>query len=510
MANQNFDFQALLQNLGNLDATQRDLVTQALNPPAPAYTRVDAVRDINLLPQAKYINDIDMHRWLDKVMEYDPERLSWHVRRLRGFGGSEIGTLWMSQRDLFHPFHSCTDVVNDKLLKNLPLEPDGNLERGSMLEEPILRVKYRAIMTKKYADLGKTVRFRDDLFPLFNHYRDQDPSLSWLNGTPDEIMEVDGKLTIIDYKAPTTGTLATYNGYAQDDAPVYYKAQLHHYATIAQKLGLEVTALQLASLNYNKFAFDLRDIPLDPVFQKELLDAGTHYWSNFVLRGLPPPPTTSKAFSQEVDLPLRTRELAEQYAVLSVIQNVAKDKREQVQTELNNLTVPIDTSVDVVVSGTVNIEATRTIDHAPLLALLAKKGVETDSVFEPNKLDLNALTRLAKRTLHCDDENDAVFDSLRVKGENGETKTLDVHALLMLARKHDVPLGPYILSESARFSLNRARSNTATELKMALHIENEGLLSHSIAALTQTLKATKDRQAAAVETKASKKPKPAI
>ena len=502
-------FDALVLALDTLTQDQKDAILKLLQPQQKPYTTQDAVNEINALPQNQYIDDLNLYQWLAKVKEYDPNRMSWHVRRLSGFGGSEIGTLWMSLRDQFHPFHSCTDVVEGKWLRQEPLAPEGNLQRGSMMEDPILRVKFREEMSKKYAAEGKTVKFRDDLFPQFMNFQDPDPQLSWLIGSPDDILEVDGKLIIVDYKAPTSGTIAAYASYPSDQAPIYYEAQLHHYSTIAQKLGLEVSSTMLASLDYDKFTFDLRYIPLRPQFQQELLDAGSHYWHNHVLTGISPSPGTQKAFSKEVELPQNMQDLAKKYAILSTIMNAAKKARDNVQLVAANTCTPIDTDLDVIVSGMVNVEAQRVIDTAGLEEALKSFGISTDHAHGKSDWDVPSLVRFAKAEIGIDDDTDPSFDSLRQKNTAGSVDEVNPQTLMQIARKENIPLAPYIISEAAKFNLSRTKSGIAPALREALALSNNTVELMSIQTLSNVYDDTKAALTSMNQAN-SAKPKPVI
>ena len=464
-----------------LDAIQASL------KPAP-YTREDALRDIDQLQQARHIDDFQLHDWLDKVEEYDPERLAWHIRRLRGIGGSEIGTLWMTEHGQFHPFHSCADVVASKLLRQLPLEPEGNLQRGSMMEDPILRVKFREEMVKRYEAQGKTVRFRDDLFPKFMHYLDPDPKLVWLVGTPDDILEVDGKLIIVDYKAPTSGTIAALKRYADDEAPIYYEAQLHHYASIAQKVGLPVGGLMLASLDYDKFTFDIREIAVRPKFQQELIEVGTKYWFDYVLTGQVPDLQTNKTFSKEFELPKTYQDAVREYAVLSTLYNALKKKRDNLQDALEATSTPIDAKTDVIQAGMVNIEAVRTWDVAQLESDLQQYGLDTSSAWGKTDWNVSALVELAKNHLGVADEMDPAFDAYR-KREDGKVDVVDPYKLVSLARKDldNLNLHPYIKTESCKLALSRSTVNSSGPfVRAALINPTEESLVAAVENLAQT------------------------
>jgi CRISPR/Cas system type I-B associated protein Csh2 (Cas7 group RAMP superfamily) len=203
------------------------------------------------------------------------------------------------------------------------------------------------------------------------------------------------------------------------------------------------------------------------------------------------------------------KQLAEQYNVLSVVQNMAKAQRDRVQEHLENLSVPLDSTVDVLVAGPVNIEATRTIEHKSLIKHLNGIGVNTDSVWRKNKLDVNSMERFVKLKTNAIDDSDPVLDEFREKtGENGDTESIDTASLMQLARANNVALGPYILTESARFALNRSKVMTIAEIRTALNVENVGLLSQTITALSNTLHSVKKRQADSMAEKT--KPKPVI
>lgn len=426
------------------------------------YTRDDAIRDINSLPQTKHINEFDMHLWLDSVIENEPDRLKWHVRRLQGIGGSEIGAIWMSKRGIYHPFQSNKDVVESKLLKQAPQVAEGNLLRGSELEDAILRPLFRRLMTKKYAEEGKEIKFRDDLFPLFMEYKDSDKRLSWLVGSPDEIMEVNGEIIIIDYKAPTTKTIASLDGYKENEAPIYYEAQLHHYATIGQKLGLNVSKTMLASYVYDKHDFDLRHVEVRSDFQQELLYDGTEYWENYVCKGIVPTPVKGSTFTREVELEERVMNEIMRYAALSSVMNNAKRERDQIQKGLESNNIEIDPTVDVVQSGAVNLMAKRKWNLESLASTLEGLNIDTSSAWQKNDFDKE---KVAEYLENLDQET---ADSLRIE-TNGEFQSINEDVLLRIAREvQGLNLGEYVESSSVGLMMNRSLTSKSITIRQAL------------------------------------------
>jgi predicted phage-related endonuclease len=503
-------FDKIRAAIAKLPEDQKQLIRESLESTKPVYTNDDALAEINTLTQAPYIDDFDLHKWLAAIAVADPTRIAWHVRRLRGFGGSEIGVLWGAQTGNFHPFSSDADIVAGKLLKELPMASEGNLQRGSMMEDPILRVKFREEMVKKYSAEGKTVLFRDDLFDKFMHYTDADPKLAWLVGTPDDILEVDGRLIIVDYKAPTMGTITSLQRYPQDHAPFYYEAQLMHYSTIAQKLGMDVSHTMLASLNYDKFIFDIREIQLDPQFQQELIEVGTMYWHDYVVKGLIPSNQDGKAYSRtEVDFSAPVQAAITEYAALSMLVNAAGKRRDQLQESMRNWPTPIDLSVDVVQAGPVNVEAFRTFDVEKMEKDLQSLGVDTTSAHQKTKFSLPQLLAYAKRTLGVESDSDVLLDSLRERVD-GKTEIVDPASLVALARQsNSLNLGAYVTSEACEMKLSRSKTGSGPAISAAMRPLGDGLLDNAVAQLTKKFHDTKELLSASAVAQAPKA-KPAI
>lgn len=489
----------LLASLENSDKEKyRDDISKALEV-KKTYTKKDAIRDIKKLPQAEYIDDMDLLRWISKVEEIDPERLEWHVRRLGGFGGSEIGVLWMNEREMYHPFEDAQGIVRNKLLMDQILDPEGNLIRGSMMEDAILRPLYRKTMQERLEALGHIVRFRDDLMDQFMYFKDSDPELAWLIGSPDELMEVDGKLIIIDYKAPTSNTIEAYRSYGPNEAPIYYEAQLHHYATIAQKLGIEVSGLQLASLNYNKFEFDLREIPLRKEFQEELLAAGSHYWKN-VIQGQVPLKSMKKVMSADIPLPEHIAKAATMYAATSIILNAATAARKNIKESMQSplMGVEFDPNVDSIISGMVAVNVERTYDIKALAEDMESEGISTVPAFLPNEFDEKKVEEILKLHYNCSDFNDAVFDDIRVSID-GEKYTYSPKALVEIARANNFNIGPYIMTEYPSLELTRSKLQEAPYIKEIMNEEWAPKLEKGIQEMmgvyTRTFDDVKERSA---------------
>ncbi len=235
------------------------------------------------LPQRPFINDVDADAWVDSVISREPERADWHIDRLFGIGGSEIGTLLAADDGLFHPFSTARDITAAKLLSKT-LEPaNGDMARGTACE-PMARDLYRAMVAARGGHP------REDLLAAIAA-ADNDPDHPWLIGNPDDIVEENGKVYIIDYKVPMPDQIAHYD---DTGVPFYYAAQLHHYRAIATRLGIHIDGLRLGSMNFKAWNIDERDIPYDQNLHDRIMASGDRYWNDYVLKGRLAPTITVK------------------------------------------------------------------------------------------------------------------------------------------------------------------------------------------------------------------------
>lgn len=76
---------------------------------------------LDRIPQSHVVSAEDKARWLAGVMKHHGARAEWHVDRLFGFGGSEMGALIRHMQDLGGGgFTTAERIVQQKLLKRLP------------------------------------------------------------------------------------------------------------------------------------------------------------------------------------------------------------------------------------------------------------------------------------------------------------------------------------------------------------------------------------------------------
>lgn len=259
---------------------------------------------VDSLPQSSVVKPEDRQRWIEGVMRWHRARAEWHVRRLYGLGGSEIGPVVRHFLDRTESgFTNIQRVVEQKLLQRLPEYQTSHMRRGTELE-PLARLafmyKYRAEQDK--AAIAAMAR---------PHGRE---GYGWLLGNPDDIVTLNGKRWLPDYKVPSS---------YDEEVPFDYEAQLHHYdlgarfrgikcdgglllvkldlepelaASLTEKMAkqgishedLDLMAQTIARANVP--GLRVMAIMVEPRKQMhvDILDCGAECWNSLVLRGVVP------------------------------------------------------------------------------------------------------------------------------------------------------------------------------------------------------------------------------
>ncbi len=412
----------------------------------------DPVQELKTLPQYPFIDERRVALWVDRVMSIDPERIEWHVRRLSGFGGSEIGVLVGALRGYFHPHSSATELVGQKLLHVLPDEPNGHMLRGQLLED-FARDMYRKQILEQYPQ----AKPRDDIIANLGKFRDAERP--WIIGTPDEVMELEpGKIWIIDYKCPTPDALSEYG---VSGVPFYYAAQLHHYRHIAEKMGYEIAGMQLASLDYVKFRMDLRDVPYDQVLADECIYAGDYFWNEFLLRGLIPSSGAGKTYGDAADVHENIAEATALYAIYKNIGNHFSKQGDLVAKKLSECGLGLHPDVDSITVGIVDVKADRQINPVSMAAELGKHGIDPKEFTKPGDWDVDKVVSALAEAKGVSPE-DPSMDAFR--------KAADLSPADLLAhfRRLGLSLAPHIQSEGLKLALARGKSPYVGEISGAI------------------------------------------
>ena len=234
---------------------------------------------IDGLPQREHLGEVDISLWVREVLRIDPERGAWHATRLSGIGGSEIGVLVRNYAgERADHLESARSIVERKLLKRLPDPPTPAMARGIENEDLHAQRLYKMLGVRRdeasYAALA----------------RGRGPR-AWMRYSPDDVViavgEVGALPILLDYKAPTEVD-------QEARISIQYAAQLHMGAIIAAHNGIELGGLMLSQYDWKNWTLKNDDVAYRPDLARLLVEAGDHYWNDFVLRGQVPPYVQSK------------------------------------------------------------------------------------------------------------------------------------------------------------------------------------------------------------------------
>ncbi|MCC1496702.1 YqaJ viral recombinase family protein [Alcanivorax sp. 1008] len=326
---------------------------------------------IRALPQARYIPHKRAEEWLQIVAREEPDRLLWHIDRLKGFGGSDIGSLVAAQRtartgEHIHTFKSDRDIVRDKLLLNHPQRPVGPMLWGTLLEDDIEALslhRFGATVDQEAIDAIES------LAPDATH--------PWVRRNLDSIWRIGNARILIDYKAP--GEIAHF---FSQGAPLEYRCQLHQYAHEGKRAGVKFDAYALCVLDTPRRIPRLVNVRHDPGILSEVLDAGDFYWEEYVLAGKTPaaPDFLDEAVLLESspELDMMVAEYGAWKALLTFAEQRAKTHSEQIKSYLQSRGF---TDGHKVKTGPYSISARRkeSIDRQGVLLLLQSAGISPTS-----------------------------------------------------------------------------------------------------------------------------------
>lgn len=335
------------------------------------------------LPQASGFTPTQIEAWASILIERitaDPHgsglTLEQHLRRLGGFGASEIGVLVGERRGEYAPFETARELVARKLLLEAPHPADEHLRRGIVME-PLVRAEFlRRSGAVRRADLTQQVAA---------HAHSRWP---WMQATPDDLLEVNGVLGVVDYKVPAE-PLA--------DLSLAQKCQLHQIRLLAEDLGWPIRWQAIIAWNHPRGGPDVFLCEHDPALAQALIDAGEHYWHRHVLTGeLPPWPARTTLALNLADLSLEAKaeieDLATRYLRLDLLAKEAKNLTDAARERLLE-GCRTHRLADTVTSGPVQIKSRATWNRDAVEARLS--ATERAPFLHP-KWDIEALVDLVR------------------------------------------------------------------------------------------------------------------
>lgn len=325
------------------------------------------------LPQADVISPAHAERWASTVLNQDPDRAVWHVKRASGIGGSEIGALVADMRGDWS-FKSAHDIVAEKLLIYPPSLPNGPMLRGIRMETVL-----REMFHKKFSAAP-----REDMIELMSE-GSVGGDLSWMVGSPDDVVEIGGKIFIPDYKNPNAGAVSVYD--RTGEVPFEYVAQLHQYSMIAAQKGIQVAGMFLVSLDWDKWEIDVRLVEVDQNLTSEILRAGDLYWNEYVMQKRLPERIQRPSFMPDPDLAAEIDLVTSEYLAADSLAKESKIRADLLRERVAYLASRVFLGDRKMSFGGVNISGKQVLDENAVANLLNRHGAKPDDFGVIGKLD---------------------------------------------------------------------------------------------------------------------------
>lgn len=231
---------------------------------------------VDRLPQRDVIANHDARFWCEEVVDRYGALATWHAARAGGFGGSQIGALVRNHLGQRADHSSAHDIVEGALLRRVPDEPNGHMQRGIWMEP-----HHREMFYARWGAL------RDE--EGFKKLSSSTGPRTWMRYSPDELCFMSGvvlglpperKLRVLgDFKAPTTAHKVNFE----------YQCQLGMGNQICRHIGLPVDALILSQFDWANWGLLDQWVDVDEELEKQIVLAGDHYWNGYVMRGQVPP-----------------------------------------------------------------------------------------------------------------------------------------------------------------------------------------------------------------------------
>ena len=354
--------------MSQTDTTAIDMNAEedALSPKAYLATQDQALVSeligmIGQLPQAKFLTTEKVSRWLAAILQNEPARAKWHIKRLSGIGGSEIGTLVSPFMDVYDPFGQPKDVFMDKLMWNIPQPSNGHMRRGTYMEDMI---------GQAFLGLFQATRLEKEM-AQFGQFKD--PKHPWLVGNPDDYVVIGDKRYMVDYKCPMPGFAEKYD---QHGVSFGYICQLHHYTTMARKMNLPVDGLLLCSWDMANWSPDVRAIDMNEDIFRTILEAGDWIWNDHILKGTMPTPSYAPKLqlTDDDNHASRLRYLIERTSKLSIIANKAYAEVKDIKVEMTELMQDRKLGNQKLAYGIMDVKAEEKLNMERVTEFLAKLG----------------------------------------------------------------------------------------------------------------------------------------
>jgi hypothetical protein len=269
-------------------------------------------------PQRDVLLDSDVDAWIEAVIRLYPDRALWHVARLYGFGGSEVGALCNARCGKRNFFVSSKQLIAGKLCKAIPFGGDTHTRRGEALEKTV-----QSLFEEKLTSSGLSFTNLSSI-QRFHLEEEANPMFEWMRSTLDGLYEIDlqdgsSEVWLVDFKSPSVGVMTHYKDdlnkiskktenldsvfnftidsqanriarFVDSKTEIdSYIQQLMHYKTDAFLKDVSVSRTVLAIFDYQIGDVQIIDIEKDDLAVDDIIQSSEFFWDNYVMTGTLPP-----------------------------------------------------------------------------------------------------------------------------------------------------------------------------------------------------------------------------
>ena len=351
---------------------------------------------ISKLPQAPLIRRKTAVWWIERTLEIDAPRIDWHITRAGGVGGSEIHTT-MCWEDEEYSFETAHRLAKRKLLQLPPDLPNEHTGRGIFMEDYI-KDMYEKQLTKQGFEWKERLDIKHKI-EASTH-----PKYPWLRASLDGLYEINGKLVIVDFKAPTEEAMTAYIKHEHFDN---YRAQLNHYDLVAEGLGIEIDSLTLCMFDYRNIGTGLPcfSIKKDPELRASIISSSSDFWNNYVLQGRLPELKT-KIVVKADNIPERIQEISQKGVLVKMAIDCFSDEWEDIRKEVADYVKTVGLLQDGILKlgsfvegqdGFLEVKAKTEFDIEQAVIRLQQLGLTEDQIQElrdPNFYDQKKLNEV--------------------------------------------------------------------------------------------------------------------
>lgn len=220
------------------------------------------------LPQARHFEPQNIKRFIEQYRD-DP-RVFWHVKRLGGIGGSEIGAIvsyLRGEQDVFGT--NPADIVKEKLLITPPRKMNLAMRKGVIAESCI-----RQIFLEDYhgeQDFESIHLLQNDAYKR---------PYSWMRYSPDDIVFINGRRYLCDYKYPGKAML-------HDDICLRYISQLHLGKILLEHNGIKLDGMLLVQYPEKGDGLLVSEIGTDESVMRDIIRGGEMIWKEVLSGNVP-------------------------------------------------------------------------------------------------------------------------------------------------------------------------------------------------------------------------------